>query len=64
MYVYVFVHLDIVDIVIFNPFIANVFVLSSLIQQKKHLWFSGLLRGFGTGSFARNGSITDMVYGM
>ena len=61
MYVYLFVHLD---MVIFNPFIANVLIISSLIQQKKHLWFSGLLRGFGMGTFARNGSITDMVHDM
>ena len=57
MYVYVFVHLDIVDIVIFDPFIANVFVLSSLITTEKTplvFWTSQRVWD----------EITDMVYGM
>ena len=33
-------------------------------SKNTHLLFSGVLKEFGVGAFARNGSITDMVHEM
>ena len=51
-----FVHLD---IVLSDPSVASVPIISPGEQQKKHLQFSGVLRGCRVGAVARNGSVTD-----
>ena len=42
------------DIVLSDPFMASVPIISTSEQQKEHLWFSGVLKGCGVEAVARN----------